>query len=573
MIKVVSPDVQVDYQTPSITHPFWSVRLSGLKAPIDGKLRYVFVNDRREKEFIISSGGRERYLRELKQNEQFELLVRCHWQAGDIPVIRFAMTQGRSHISATGEFTCHPAPAIGEYWNNAWPYCESIIVRETSGHPQPIAPVHVGIRLHQQTVCDDLRDLRLVEFNFTDNTSTDIPFQIIRTDVWNEPDLIKREPYRYQPTVFIELAFLTQLKSYEEKIYLLFHGNNRAEKPEFDSSLNVRYLSDGSVEVENEFYSVKLHPHSNMIDEVHIKQAGKTLYHHLEREGTIHWNPGIYSPPRPWVHTNDWQNPHKYFSDAGPVCFVAKTWGTMPEEIDEVKVAVTYIFYANSPLIFVKTFVRVDEDISTQSLRNGEFVFDRKLIDTFAYRDFNGELKEIELDSARPHPGHGAVIAPDTPWMLYYHKQNKIGFAQINVSFGSDCYGKNLTTSEDPYIYLAVGPWVYAARTLAYSYGSKLPNSTTIIPRNNFYWETAVLKPLRVKEDVYDELDSLSSSVRKTPWAHIHNQPLKQTPDRFVMPLLRYPIEQVPDEEVLDADNWRKENVKTWDDVLRLSKW
>ncbi len=561
--------VRVVYQGPSIEYPFWSIKLSGLKSPSDGKLRYVFVNEHREKEFFVFVEGKQRYLCQLREGERFDLLVRCHWQAGESPVIRLAMTRGRLKVLASGEIVCPKSPKSGGYWDKDWLYCEGIVVRETSRYAQRNVPVNVGIRLHRQTVCEDLRDLRLVEFDVSDNSCNEIPFQILRTDVWDVPELVAKEPYRYQPTVFIELAFLAQLQAYEEKIYLLFHGNNHAEAARFESDLNVRYLSDGAIEVENKFYRIKLHPRCNMIDEICVKQAGKTLYHHLEREGTIHWNPGIYSPPRPWVHTNDWQEPNKYFSQAGPVCFVAKTWGTMPEGIDEFKVSVTYVFYADSPFVFVKTFAWVEDDISTQSLRNGEFVFDRKLINTFTYRDFNGKLKEVELDSARPHPGHGAIIDPNTPWLLYYHKRDKVGFAQINVSFGSDSYSQNFSALEDPYIYLAVGPWVYAARALVYPYGSKFPNSNVNIPRNNFYWETIVLQPIALEEDIYAKLDNLAERMRKLPWAHVHNYAVEQVPDRFVMPMLRYPIDQVPDEEVLDEDNWREEDVNTWQDVMK----
>ena len=39
----------------------------------------------------------------------------------------------------------------------------------------------------------------------------------------------------------------------------------------------------------------------------------------LEAIGAIHWNPGIYSPPRPWTHTADWKPPANVNYVSGPV--------------------------------------------------------------------------------------------------------------------------------------------------------------------------------------------------------------------------------------------------------------
>ncbi len=59
MIKIDSSGVRIDYLRPSVSYPFWAVKLSGLKLPIDGKLRYVFVNGRREKEFAVLVDGKD----------------------------------------------------------------------------------------------------------------------------------------------------------------------------------------------------------------------------------------------------------------------------------------------------------------------------------------------------------------------------------------------------------------------------------------------------------------------------------------------------------------------------------
>jgi len=41
--------------------------------------------------------------------------------------------------------------------------------------------------------------------------------------------------------------------------------------------------------------------------------------HRLETNGAVQWNPGVYSPPRPWIHASDWDPPPHYAEIRGPI--------------------------------------------------------------------------------------------------------------------------------------------------------------------------------------------------------------------------------------------------------------
>ena len=82
--------------------------------------------------------------------------------------------------------------------------------------------------------------------------------------------------------------------------------------PEYKSGLKINGEGLG-LSFNNQFYKVCLSERSGAIDEIRVKMGlDCTFDHHLETNGAVHWNPGIYAPPRPWLHASDWDPPDKH---------------------------------------------------------------------------------------------------------------------------------------------------------------------------------------------------------------------------------------------------------------------
>jgi Glycosyl hydrolases family 38 C-terminal domain. len=122
---------------------------------------------------------------------------------------------------------------------------------------------------------------------------------------------------RYHPTTTFSLTFLANLNPNEKATYLGFYNNPKAEKPNYSSDLKVSGQGLGKI-IENKYYKVTLNRKSGVIYEITEKNTGLRLEHKLETNGSIHWNPDVYSPPHSWYHTSDWENP-PYHQIEGPI--------------------------------------------------------------------------------------------------------------------------------------------------------------------------------------------------------------------------------------------------------------
>jgi len=108
----------------------------------------------------------------------------------------------------------------------------------------------------------------------------------------------------------------------------------------------------------------------------------KTLEQKLETNGSIHWNPDVYSPPREFKHTSDWSPPPNYYKEEGNIFFMTQRWGMLPLH-PEINCSQTYLFYSKCPFIQSITTIEVQEDIYIQLLRNGEIVFNCNYLNSF----------------------------------------------------------------------------------------------------------------------------------------------------------------------------------------------
>jgi hypothetical protein len=238
--------------------------------------------------------------------------------------------------------------------------------------------------------------------------------------------------------------------------------------------------------IENEKIKVSLHPHSGALNELTLKSKPNVmLYHKMETNGSVHWAPEAYPPPRPWTHTSDWMQPD-FQSWQGPVVVTTMARAPLPV-IPEVDASVSYKFYANLPYILTTTSTRVNEPLAVQAMRNGEAVFKRDLITHLAWFDpVENKVKTVELDKIADLDE--IIMEENTPWLSFFNPKTGVAFGGIQIE--SSISGlEQQPRIVNPYFYCIVGPVVYWSRAMNLTFTSSAPQLKIEVPKGTQFWE------------------------------------------------------------------------------------
>jgi hypothetical protein len=320
-------------------------------------------------------------------------------------------------------------------------------------------------------------------------------------------------PFYWLPSVYAKIIVPVSVKANSNVVLLAFYGNPNAVRLKSESPLKVQGKRLALV-IENDYYKVKLHPKSGMLDEITLKSKPDiTLVHKLETNGAIHWNPGAYSPKRPWMHASDWDPPEKYKTISGPVMCTLHRRGFMPK-MPEIALGITYKFFAHAPYFLMSSMLEIVKDVPVQAFRNAEIVFDHKFIDKAAWQDpASEEPKSIDLHSI---PNLTEIHLPlDVSWLSFLNSEKDYGFAGIPVEYSSSSLNDE-PLEYNPYLYITKGPWVYWTRVLATPYMTQNMQQIITVPEGNFYWEKWALFPfeLAAGDQQFEEVTSLQTRLK-----------------------------------------------------------
>jgi len=472
------------------------------------------------------------------------LAVPVPWRAGQTYALRVTfVTKNGTALSAQ---VSAQAPAKGGMWHPDWAHYASVILSEEVGVARKAEPVHVTLSVYADQVTDIENEIRVVRLDGLSGDQREVPSQVYAISKWTKPaDDIKYEPERYQSTVTCEVAFLADVEAAAKQIYLIYYGNPNAKRPSYGTDLKVTGQDPG-LTIANSVYEVKLHPKSGVIDEVRLHGAEEVFAHKIETNGAVHWNPGCYAPPRPWVHASDWNPPEGMATIRGPVFVMAKRWGPLPE-MPDVVVSITYRFYAGNPHIFMTSTIEVKEDIHVKALRNGEIVLNRDFIDSFAWEDRGGTVHTVAVADVPQHPTHGLEIAPDTPWVAFYSTEKGLAFGGIQLAWANVRPREGLPRLEQPYIYLQVGRWVYWSRPLVYPFGTTNPQRLVLVPEDSMYFEEMAFLPFRLgaSDEPFGPMQEGWKRLTKPLYVSLHMDIDKRVPEEWVWPLLTAPFEEI----------------------------
>ncbi|MFZ2054286.1 MAG: hypothetical protein WAU81_08825 [Candidatus Aminicenantales bacterium] len=522
------------------------------------KVTRITVNGIRGRDFLLFQGGEDVPGNSIQGQQPFEAKVRFPWQGKQSYEIEMLLENPKTKKTAT--FTRKlSSPALKGYWNPDWKNYLALIVSEENGFERPHYPIHatIGVLADSLKSGDEIRVIK-AERAANDVTYTEIPSQIYDQVTWADQKILSVEEkdektgeriIRYHPTISLSIAFLANLKPKEKATYLVFYNNPSSPQPAYPSDLKVFGSGIGKT-IENGFYRVTLNKKSGVIYEIFEKTSKTRLEHKLETNGSIHWNPGVYSPPHTWTHTSDWEDP-AFVEVSGPVFYSVRITAPLPH-YPQVLASITYHFYANRPFILVETTIHVSEDMFVKALRNGEVVFNKKVFKNVGYKVINGPVEEIDLSRTRMHPEHVIVLRPDTPWVTFYNQDKGVAFANLYLDLAMTNLKGGPASAEQPFVYIQHGPWYYLARGLVYSFGTN--NQTRMLPvrGGNVYYERNVFYPFSFKKDRgYSDQVDMAFNMLKYPVSVLESiETYAASPEGWIVPILTEPFEEGVEEAI-----------------------
>jgi hypothetical protein len=386
------------------------------------------------------------------------------------------------------------APENQQVFDTAWKSYKSVVVSETAGIERKSEPVEMLLAFYPDEAFDLKREIRVVAVDPKTYDLTEVPCQVYDLQKYLiEDDLAPdengkqtREVPLWYPTLSARVAFMADVPANKSKVYLVFYNNDKAMATTYNSDLKVQGEMPG-LNIDNGEMSIVLHPNSGHLDQLTFKNKPNfPLFHRMETNGAIHWNPGIYTPPRPWTHTADWKPPQNVNLISGPVTAITELWGNL-RDIPEVDASVRYQFFPDMPYFISTTNMRINETVNCIALRNAEIVFKRELMTHAAWYDIVRD-KVITYDVTDMPDLTDLKMEADVPWITFYNEKEKLGFAGIQLDYSNS----GLESRErllNPFMYVTGGPWIYWARALSLTFLSS--NMQQMVPamKGNYFTE------------------------------------------------------------------------------------
>ena len=421
------------------------------------------------------------------------------WEPGQDYEIQIKVRLKKNiHASADDEFLSATrklkAPDDVPVFDKAWKNYKALVVSETAGIDRRGTPVEVLLPFYPDEAEHLIRDIRVVSIDPQTHEFREVPSQVYDIKKYLEEDDMDPDaqgnPTRdiplWMPTLTARLAFLADVPARTSQVFLVYYNNGNALTKLYKTDLRVQGEAPG-LQIDNSQYSLSLHPNSGHLDQIILKSKPDVpLYHRMETNGAIHWNPGIYSPPRPWTHTADWKPPANINYISGPVMVSTEIWDQL-REIPEVDASVRYEFYPGLPYFISTTSMRINKRLDCIALRNAEIVFKRELITHAAWYDAVRD-SVIVYDVTKMPDLTDLLMEDDVPWITFYNQETGIGFCGIQLEYvnaGLESKPRLL----NPYLYITAGPWIYWARALSLSFLAS--NMQQMIPamEGNFFAE------------------------------------------------------------------------------------
>lgn len=422
--------------------------------------------------------------------EKPQVIGWVRWQPGQSYTVRITVRLKKNaqpsgdDIFLTASRTLK-APDGPAGFSTDWKNYKSLVVSEAAGIDRTNEPVRALLAFYPDEAHDLKREVRVVAVDPVTHVISPVNAQVYDIQKALKADDLAPDkdgkPTRkvplWMPTITATLIFPATVPERSSRVYLVYYNNEKALDTFYQSDLHVQGEAPG-LQIDNDQLTATLNANSGHLDQVTLKSLPQApLYHRMETNGAIHWNPDVYPPPRPWTHTSDWAPPANVRSLAGPVMVKSEVWGPMPE-VPEVDASVRYEFFPGVPYFTSSTTMRINQTINCLALRNAEVVFKRELITHASWYDVLRD-SVVTYDVRNMADLTDLKMEADVPWITFYNEETHIGFAGIQLEYANTGLESDPRLL-NPYFYITAGPWIYWARGLSHPYLSS--NMQQVVP-------------------------------------------------------------------------------------------
>jgi len=508
----------------------------------------LIANKEGVRDYVIYCGGDFIFEPILKPNATSYIYARVDWEVNSKVDIEFDLVEEVSESNTQISLSAS-TPSYGGYWNKDWNYYFSVIATDRYGLERVNEPIHISTTVYFDQIKDPKKEVRVVEVDAITGAQKEIPSQVYGV----APPYTGEVNISIEHSLSFEVAFFANVRKNEGKVYLVFYGNDKAVQPNYPSKLSVTGSAPGLV-IENEYYKISMHKSSGVIFDIETKMGvNKTLAHGLETNGSVHWNPGFYAPPKAWTHTSDWDPAPNHTVEYGPIFLMTQANGPLPLYEDQTDVSQTYVFYAENPYIRSSSIIDIKVDAHVQAVRNGEIVFNHDIITNFAYRDKLDEIKHMVITELPRFEEVALTYDTDAPWVAFYNPEDRFGFAELTINLAKMRREGGLPRVEHHNQYLNWGPWSYSTRCMIFPFTSQNPQRMCYAPKSSTYYEDIVFMPFLVREDLdkYEQFKDVDQAyeVHENPlYIQVDHKTDKRVPAQFVLgPRLEGEIKETED--------------------------
>ena len=131
--------------------------------------------------------------------------------------------------------------------------------------------------------------------------------------------------------------------------------------------------------------------------------------------------------------------------------------------------------------------MRVNQPLAVQAMRNGEVVFKRGLLTHLAWYDaLSQKVQTVHLDEVADLDQH--LMEVDVPWLSFFNPATGIAFGGIQLECSSAGL-EHLPRVLNPHYYVIVGPVIYWARAMNFTFASSASQLMVEAPKGTLFWE------------------------------------------------------------------------------------
>ena len=159
----------------------------------------------------------------------------------------------------------------------------------------------------------------------------------------------------------------------------------------------------------------------------------------------------------------------------------------------------------------------------------------------------DGTVTTSYIQDLPRHPIRGKYLPAATPWIAVYDRKSEacLGISYIETSAIRRDHG---LPRVDAHIYIHIGPWIYVARPLLYTFVGNNPQRVMHAYGNTLYYEKMAWNPMRLhinSDSAFDELEDTTENLRVPVQTQVFLDTDVRVPTEWIPPILLAEFEEL----------------------------